>query len=455
MPDAFRNSFLLPFYKNKGDARKLNNYRAIKLTSHTLKIYERVICNRLKKIVRLKDNQCGFVEGRSTIDAIQSLRITMEKHRDAHVDLNLVFIDLEKAFDRVPRDLIWVALRAHNVPETYIRMIQDTYDRATTKVRCTSGESADFPVKVGVHQGSILSPLLFNIIMSYLLTLISDDIEICLLFADDIVLGSRDIVALQDALNKWCDILDDHGLRISVPKTEFLCCPFSDPSKTPDLYIKSEKLRSCSKFKYLGSVVNTEATCEDDVRHRISVGWLKWQENSGVFCDRKMPRKLKGKLYKTVVRPALTYGSECWTRYKAYDDKMTAAEMKMLRMSHGVTKMDRIKSSYIRGSLFIEEPITAKLDDRQMDWYCHVLRRQSENPVKRAVMLDVPSNHPKVRGRPKHTWLDQMKKKQKQIGLSEETIQDRIACRTALRLYRQNGRRANTTGRALRSRKVV
>ena len=167
-----------------------------------------------------------------------------------------------------------------------------------------------------------------------------------------------------------------------------------------------------------------------------------------------MPRKLKGKLYKTVVLLALVYGSQCWARYKAHDDKMTATEM-MLRMAHGVTKMDHIKSSYIRGSLFIEEPITAKIDDRQMDWYCHVLRRPIENPVRRAVMLDIPTNHPKKRGRPKHTWLDQMKKKQKQIGFSEEMIQDRTACKTTLRLYRRNGRRADTTSRALRSRKVV
>ena len=50
MPDAFRKSYLLPFYKNKGDFRKLTNYRAIKLTPHTLKIYERVVNNRLKNI---------------------------------------------------------------------------------------------------------------------------------------------------------------------------------------------------------------------------------------------------------------------------------------------------------------------------------------------------------------------------------------------------------------------
>ena len=172
-----------------------------------MKIYERVVSNRLKGIVKMNDNQCGFVEGRSTFDAIQCIRITMEKHRDAKTDLHLVFIDLEKAFDRVPRDLIWVALKAFNVPEAYVRMIQDIYNGATTKVRCTSGDSEEFPLKVGIHQGSVLSPLLFNIVMSYLLTHISDSLEVSLLSADDIVLGSKDSTTLQVALNKWCKIL--------------------------------------------------------------------------------------------------------------------------------------------------------------------------------------------------------------------------------------------------------
>ena len=432
MPDAFRKSYLLPFSR-KGDSRKLNNYRAIKLTSHTLKIYERVVNNRLKNITRLHDNQCGFVEGKSTIDAIQCLRILMEKHRDARKDLFLVFIDLEKAFDRVPRELIWLALRAHDIPEVYVSMIMDMYDDARTRVRCTAGESEEFTVKVGVHQGSVLSPMLFNIIMSYLQKLIGDETEICLLFADDVVLGSTDIVALQNALSKWDKILKDHGLKISVKKTEFLPCQFSDPERpNPDIFIGEEKLMVCSRFKYLGSVVNSKASCDDDIKHRTSVGWMKWRENSSVFCDKKMPRKLKGKLYATVIRPALLYASECWTMYKTYESKLTAAEMKMLRMTTGVTKLDHIKSKYIRGSLFVQKPITEAHNERQMRWYCHVQRRPPENPAKKAISTIVPANGRRA-GRPKNTWICQMEKCQQRMGLSDDMIQDRNACRRVLR----------------------
>ena len=127
----------------------------------------------------------------------------------------------------------------------------------------------------------------------------------------------------------------------------------------------------------------------------------------------------------------------------------------MLRNSAGVTKKDHIKSTYIRESLYVEQPIIEKIEDRRMDWYCHVLRRPAENPAKKSVLLDIPLNGQKPRGRRKHTWIDQMTKQQRRMNLDDATIQDRAACKRMLRLYRQNGRSANATGRAMRSHKVV
>ncbi|CAK1589283.1 unnamed protein product [Parnassius mnemosyne] len=119
IPKSWRHSYLVPFYKNKGDVSDCGNYRGIKLTSHTLKLWERILNNRLCQLVSISDNQCGFAPGRSTTDAIQAIRILMEKHRTNREDLHLVFIDLEKAFDRIPRKLFWEAMRAQQIPELY------------------------------------------------------------------------------------------------------------------------------------------------------------------------------------------------------------------------------------------------------------------------------------------------------------------------------------------------
>ena len=158
MPDAWRSSTIIPIYKKKGDIQQCGSYRGIKLMSHTMKLWERVIDARLRTTSEVAPNPFGFVPGRSTTDAIFALRILMEKHREKQQPLQLAFIDMEKAYDHVPRDLIWWALRKKQVPEQYVHIIQDMYSGASSTVWTSCGDSAAHPVTVGVHQGSALSP---------------------------------------------------------------------------------------------------------------------------------------------------------------------------------------------------------------------------------------------------------------------------------------------------------
>ena len=117
-----------------------------------------------------------------------------------------------------------------------------------------------------------------------------------------------------------------------------------------------------------------------------------------------MPIKLKGKVHKTVVRPALTYGLETAPLKKTEEKKLDVAEMKMLRWMSGVTRKDRIENKYIRGSVKVTE-VSKKIQEAQLRWFGHLRRRVGEDHVGREVMeMEVEGN--RRRGRPKTRWKD-------------------------------------------------
>ena len=134
--------------------------------------------------------QFGFIPGRSTMDAVFSLRVIMEKYREGQKGLHTVFIDLEKAYDQVPQQEVWRCMREKGVPEKYVKIIQDMYNRVQTHARCSVAEMEKFPVKVGLHQGSALSPYLFNLIMDVISAEVRDEAPLSMLFANDIILSS-------------------------------------------------------------------------------------------------------------------------------------------------------------------------------------------------------------------------------------------------------------------------
>nr|XP_049697159.1 uncharacterized protein LOC126054693 [Helicoverpa armigera] len=116
IPQEWCSSSLVPIFKNKGDVQDCGNYRGIKLMSHTMKVWEKVIEKRVREESEITQNQFGFMPGRGTMDAIFALRQLCEKYRRVHRNLHMVFIDLEKAYDRVPREVLWWAMKEKGVP---------------------------------------------------------------------------------------------------------------------------------------------------------------------------------------------------------------------------------------------------------------------------------------------------------------------------------------------------
>jgi hypothetical protein len=466
IPDDWKNSWITAVYKGKGDAMECSSYRGIKLLEHAMKVMERVLEARLRKCVEIDDMQFGFTSGRGTTDAIFILRQLQEKFLAKKRELWLAFVDLEKAFDRVPREVVWWALRYMGVGEGVIQVIKSMYDGVKTSVRCTSGQTELFEVKVGLHQGSVLSPLLFIIVMEALSRKFRGSVPWELLYADDLVLVAETKEDLLVKVKAWKDGLESKGLRVNVSKTKvmhsvvdsgrqvdsgkypcgicrsgvgsnsifcgsckhwihyrcsgvkgrlkdsgsYICpkCAKPPPGNAAEdtaglVMADGTSFELVDQFCYLGDMVGAGGGASDASRARVRCGWKKFHELAPVLTLRGASLKMKGKIYSTCVRTSMVYGSETWA-IKVDDLRiLERAEKMMMRRMCGVRLQDRVAIKDLYAYLYIDS-IADVVTRGRLRWFGHVQRMPDTAGAKR--VTDQQVEGPTARGRPRKTWRE-------------------------------------------------
>ena len=430
MPEEWRDSVLIPIFKNKGDVQSCSNYRGIKLISHTMKLWERIVEKRLRNDLKFSNQQYGFMPGKSTTDALFALRVLMEKYREGQKELHCVFVDLEKAYDKVPREEVWYCMRKSGLAEKYVRIVQDMYDGSTTAVRCAVGVTEGFEVKVGLHQGSALSPCLFAMMMDRMTDEIREEAPWTMMFADDIVICSESKEQVEEKLESWRYALERRGMKVNRRKTEYMCVNERQDNSSGTVKMQGEEVAKVEDFKYLGSTVQSNGECGREVKKRVQAGWNGWRRMSGVICDRRVPARVKGKVYKVAVRPAMLYGLETVALTKRQEAEMEVAELKMLRFSLGVTRMDKIRNEYIRGTAQVGK-FGEKTREARLRWYGHLRRKDDGYIGRRMLRMELPGK--RKRGRPKRRFMDVVKEDMAEVEVTEEDTVDRRNWRKKIR----------------------
>jgi hypothetical protein len=491
IPADWRKSWLVTVFKGKGDALECGSYRGIKLLDQVMKVFERVIEARLRRQVNVDDMQFGFTGGRGTVDAIFVVRQVQEKFIEKKKDLWMAFVDLEKAFDRVPRAVLWWALQKLGVEEWLVNVIKAMYEGATTAVKFNSGESKEFEVKVGVHQGSVLSPLLFIVVLEALSQEFREGLPWELLYADDLALMAESKEELIAKIELWKEGMERKGLRVNMGKTkvmksQFSAAPGVDSGKWPcgvcrkgvglnsvvcgvckkwvhkkcsgvkgklKLDVKFTCLvcveggcRDCSqekkvslggagspegvdKFCYLGDMIGCGAGAADAVRMRVKCAWGKFRELYPILTVRGMSLKMKGKIYGACVQSVMVYGSETWALKVSDMQQLERTERMMVRWMCGVTLKHRLRSQDLMERLDIVG-VAERVRRGRLRWFGHVERKNADDWVTKCRDLVVEGG--KSRGRNRKTWLECVEGDMFKLGLSRVDAQDRVVWKSGV-----------------------
>eukprot|EP00794_Sanderia_malayensis_P014613 gene14613-biopygen11704 len=229
-PKDWIQSIIVPIPKKI--SKKCSDCRTISLISHPSKVLLKVIQGRLLNTIELVLGQCqaGFRAGRGTVEQICNLRIVCEKYMEHKMIVYNNFIDYKKAFDPVWHEVLWAVLQKHGIDSNTMTYLKNLYANTESAVRVNTNLSEFFKCSVGVRQGYILSPMLFNAFLEELVTRVTDGFEsgisiqekplTNLRFADDIALLAASASRLKGLTKSLGETSKKMGMEISAEKTK-------------------------------------------------------------------------------------------------------------------------------------------------------------------------------------------------------------------------------------------
>ena len=448
VPMDWVSACIVPLYKGKGDRYECTSYRGISLLSVVGKVYGRVLIKRVRGSTEgmIGDEQCGFRSGRGCVDQVFAVRQLCEKYLGKGKDICWAFMDLEKAYDRIDREALWVVLQGYGVGGRLLDGVKSFYVNSRACVRVGNCISEWFDVRVGLRQGCVMSPWLFNIFMDGVVREVNGsvrgglnlvDVEgnawrvSQLLFADDTALVAESEEELQQLVEGFGRVCTRRKLRINESKSKVMRCTRVVGDGRMNVVLNGEVLEEVESFKYLGSHVSVDGRIDVEVKHRMNEVCKVLGGMHQVFRNRALGMNAKKRLYEGLVVPTALYGAETWNMGVAERKGLNVMEMRCLRSMCGVTRYDRVRNEDVRRRTGVVQELSVKAEKKVLNWFGHMERMDEERMVKRIAGSNVEGA--RLRGRPRLGWMNNVKRALNARDMSVDEARMAVRDRSAWR----------------------
>ena len=298
IPDIWKRSIVVPIHKKGKPKTDKNSYRPIALTSHTCKLMEKIILNRLNhhceryKVIPV--NQAGFRKGRSTIDHLVKLTTQVKQQFARRKNILATFFDIKKAYDQVWHHRLLTKIKNIGISGNMYNYLMSFLSNRSIVVRVGGSYSNAKQLQMGLPQGSVIAPILFNILIADLPKDLSKE-SVLAQFADDICLWMKVTMKrktptrtinhtkkiYQCELDKINNFMLENGLTLSLEKTNIMLFNSgSDPEKLPSFMIDGTQLKYVQSVKFLGVFLTSKLSWNSHIDYilnkaRKSINFLK------------------------------------------------------------------------------------------------------------------------------------------------------------------------------------
>ena len=465
-PEEWETS-LLKILPKKGDLSLTGNHRGIMLLEVSYKIVANILKMRLLPIEEELDHesQCGFRPQRGCTDAVYTVKMALKKRREHGLESWVLFLDLVKAFDRVPRDMLWEVLKKFGVPAKVIDLIKSLHQRVKVKFSVDGITHIIYSI-VGVKQGDILGPILFTFYVAAIMITWRKVFAgpVCVFRTKpDFVLTGRSyraygeefpltdseyaddtaaIFVTRQSVDQDVPLLINHfsrwGMEVHTgdlnkdknSKTEMLFCSkpphmYEDPDTYDNANIGNINLGEgryipiVASFIYLGSVMARDCTDILDVRNRIEkAGEAFGAIRKNVLSSTRVSNTSKKFVYMCIILAILLYGSEMWCLTEALLHELRCFHARcvrsMCRVTRWHTRLHRISTEELLNRLNLDS-IDTYINRRQLRWAGHVARMPTTRLPRKMLSSWVRNKRPC--GAPRFTYGRTLKKALRKANL--------------------------------------